>query len=343
MTASQPGQGDAAKTAPGQNDKVGDERMAKEPYHSLVVELASAKALEILRADRWRTRLEAIGLSSGAVILLIAIGGFLANEVLDTRVSKHIDASLYEKLEVSNYRMELAFLELKSERLSSTDELSEEMLKEVVDTTRVLLNRFITNPDVPVAIAQARARSVRPVLATLINVSAGVGRGDFVNEIVDLAPDIVETSDDVTQTLVQHTGLRLIGESGAPDVWLNEEGEPTDQYRRYKTYAERARDTGYPEVFLVFELVMRHMLKRPEEEVVGLIQDAETLNMTDSEHFATLMVAFSTGAYTVRTDASSVRVVERYREFLQEYRSRSELIEQFYQMIWMPEGEEVES
>ena len=297
------------------------------PYHAMVVELASAKSLEVLRGDRWRTRLEAIGLSSAAVILLLAIGGFLSNEVLDARVTKHIEASIDDQLEVSNYRMELAYLELKAERLVGTmSGLSEEDLQTLVDSTRLLLNRFIHNPEISVAVSHERAEDIRPVLAKCINLSARVDRGDFVEKCHDLAPDIVATSDEVTQTLVQHTGRRLIGESGAPEVWLDSDGKPNTEYQQYREYAERARNTGFPEVFLAFELVIRHMLAKPKDEILGLIRDAETLNPVDSEHFVALMVALSTGEFTSEPDASSGRVVGHYMNFLKEYMNDSELI-----------------
>ena len=297
------------------------------PYHAMVVELASAKALEVLRGDRWRTRLEAIGLSSAAVVLLLAIGGFLSNEVLDARVSKHIEISIDDELESSNYRMELAFLELKVERLFGAESgLTEEDLQLLVDNTRLLLNRFISNPEISVAVSQERAEDIRPVLAKCINLSARVDRGDFVEKCHDLAPDIVATSDEVTQTLVQHTGRRLIGESGAPEVWFDADGKPNTEYQQYMTFAERARNTGFPEVFLAFELVIRDMLAKPRDEVVGLIRDAETLNAVDSDHFVELMVALSTGEFTSAPDASSGRVVEHYMKFLEKYQNVSDLI-----------------
>lgn len=298
----------------------------EQPYHAMVVELASAKALEVLRGDRWRARLEAIGLSSAAVVLLLAIGGFLSNEVLDARVSKHIEASIDEELEGSNYRMELAFLELKVERLFGTDGLTEEDLQQLVNNTRMLLNRFIKNPDVAVAVTTERAEHIRPVLAKCIELSARVGRGDFVTKCYDLAPDIVAASDEVTQTLVQHTGRRLLGESGAPEVWYNADGQPNLEYRQYMTFAERARNTGFPEVFLAFELVMRHMLDKPRDEIVGLIRDAETLSRVDLEHFDALMMTHGTEEFTSEPDASSGRVAERYIDFLEKYEKDSELI-----------------
>ena len=322
-----------SRTEGGQSGDEREENTLQEPYHSMVVELASVKALDVLRGDRWRTRLEAIGLSSAVVILLIAIGGFLSNEVLDARVSKHIESIIYNELENSNYRMELAFLRLKADRLSNAERgISDETLEEMVDITRLVLNKFIKNTELPVAITQERTQDIRPTLAIFINLSAQIDRGDYVNKFHDLAPDIVKGSDEVTQTLVQHTGRRLIGESGAPKVWFNEDGKPTNEYQRYRTFSERARNTGFPEVFLAFELVMRHMQEKPRKELIGLIADAETLNDRDMQHFIDLMLAHATGDFTTSPDAASERVINHYRGFLEKYQNDSELIAQILQL-----------
>ena len=323
-----------SRTEGGQSGDKQGEVAPQDPHHSMVVELASLKALEVLRGERWRTRREIVGLLSAAVIFVVAIGGYLTNDVLDTRVSKHVEATIHEELETSGYRMELAFLQFNANRLSSTEKgVTEEVLEDMVDNADLVISKYINDPGVPFAVKQERRKDIRSTLAAFIDLSASGGSDEFVNKFLDLGTDIVESSDDVTQTLVQHIGRRLIGEAGAPDVWFNEDGTPTDDYQRYKTVAERARTTGFPEVFLAFELIMRHIQKKPSSELVGLIGDAKELNETDMGHFIRLMHAHATGDFTTNLNAASDRVVGHYRDFLETYQNDSELIAQICNLL----------
>ena len=94
-----------------------------------------------------------------------------------------------------------------------------------------------------------------------------------------------------TNAMVQTLGYILLSSAGAPRVWVAEDGILRDTYDDYRRYAVRATSTGYPELFLFFEMLFRHAEGIGEEELVGLIMDLEALNDADRNNFAKLMYA----------------------------------------------------
>ena len=178
---------------------------------------------------------------------------------------------------------------------------------------------YLDDPKAAPKSLQIRARGITPILAKLIDISAGTGLGQFVNIFYEMAPAFLETNDSVTQTMVRQTGRQLIGSAGAPDSWRNHDDTPTADYARYKMFVQRANESGYPEHFIAFELIVRHMEGAKPEEIQSLIEDAETLNELDKEHFVRLIVAHATGEFASLDNAFTERITRTFSKFLQDH------------------------
>ena len=330
--------------SPNPNDQDNDARGAEaspQSLHSIGIQLASLKAADILREERRRGMLTFFGLSSAAAIILVALGGFLVNEVLDVRVNERVRGTIHEELSDVNFKIDLfvfrAEYEDAFEHMESDGVVSGERLERAFEEAERLVETYILDPDLSAEETRGREQAILHDLEKLIDISASVDRKDLINDFHNLSPKLLEKSDLIIQTLVQHYGRQLIGRAGAPRVWYDRirTRVATEEYQRYSELAERARDTGYPEVFLAFELVIRYIEERPRDEITSLIDDAETLNEEDKLNFIRLMLAHASGAFVASAEpgAANVRVVRHYVEFIDAYQDYSELIAKIDEML----------
>ena len=331
---------DSSDTHSQQDNNVRGRTPPSEFFGSMSIQLASHKAADILREERRRGRLTLIGLSSAVAIILIALGGFLVNELLDVRVSKRVQSTIHEELSDVNFKMDLIVFRADYEEAFKNvgiEGVSESSLESAFAEAERLVETYVMEPDLPVHESSERERAILPDLEKIIDIAASVDRSDLVNDFYNLSPKLLEKIDVMIQTLVQHFGRQLIGRAGAPRVWYDRvrAHASTEEYLRYSRLAERARDTGYPEMFLAFELIVRHVDERPRDEIVELIRDAETLNIVDKANFVRLMVAHASGGFvaSMELDAADERLVKHYTEFIVQYQNESDLIMQIGEII----------
>ncbi len=312
--------------------KASTPRQADDNMINMIVELASLKAVDSIKKSRWRfTRL-----LSGAAIIVVAAGGFLVDKWLNVeigeRVNKYIEENqggLRSQVELISIKMEM---ELRLLDWKNNKGIPDKTLDLYYRDLGGLVNRHKNIPSG--SLKESMRRDIVSLLERSIGVSAEADRNDFVNKFYNLAPDMLNNSDSVTQILVQHIGRRLIGEAGAPKTWFQKDGAHNDEYKQYKELTNRAHNTGYPEMFLAFELVMRHMEEKSDDEINGLIEDAEDLNERDKKQFVLLMVEHTTGGFSVNKDSSVRRVMERYKNFLEAYEKQSELIRNIWKSVF---------
>lgn len=239
--------------SPNPNDQNNDVRGAAAPpeaLYSIGIQLASLKAADILREERRRGMLTFFGLSSAVAIILVALGGFLVNEVLDVRVNERVRGAIHEELSDANFKIDLIVLradyEDAFERMESEGAVLEESLERAFEEAERLVETYILDPDLSAEETRERERTVLPDLEKIIEVSASVDRRDLVNDFHNLSPKLLEKSDLIVQTLVQHYGRQLIGRAGAPRVWYDRIGTrvrvraATEEYQRYSELAKRA-------------------------------------------------------------------------------------------------------
>ena len=192
---------------------------------------------------------------------------------------------------------------------------------------------FVENPDISRTQQQEYSEALTFAVETLANNFAAADRSDLVGALERTTPAIAERSDIFTQNMAQNLGRELIGMPGGESAWRDFTGETIETYRRYQVYAKRANETGYPELYLVYELVMRHLGGVPNEEIYELVDDIISLSPGDLEAFQTLMVIHAEESYTTNPDATSGRVARRFRDFLDKYHERNPVLDSVWETV----------
>lgn len=155
---------------------------------------------------------------------------------------------------------------------------------------------------------------------------ASADRPDLVIRLEGAASELFRASESVLQTMVQAQGRRLLGDAGAPESWLKETGSMRAAYESYRFYADKARVSGYPELYTAYELLLGHLEGRPREELENLIADAESLSERDRVAFVKIMDNLATGKWTERPNAESERATRQVRTFLCEFTQESPIL-----------------
>lgn len=161
---------------------------------------------------------------------------------------------------------------------------------------------------------------------TAVKNFAAADRLDLVVRLEGIAPDLFLNSAIVIQTMLQASGFTLLADAGAPTSWMDTAGSRSEIYKNYRAYADRAELAGYPELYLLYEMLLGHIEKRPEEVISNLIEDADSLNEEDAEHFVRMMTSLAIGEMTMTPTAKSERAVSRVTAFLCEYKEQGGLL-----------------
>lgn len=150
---------------------------------------------------------------------------------------------------------------------------------------------------------------------------ASAKRLDLVLRLKEKAPSLFQNSDVVVQTMLQAQGFALLADAGAPNSWMETTGSLRETYNSYREYADRARISGFPELYLLYEMLLRHVEDQDgsEEKVKKLIDDSDSLNEADAEQFIKVMVALATEQTVIDSTAESKRVAAHVADFLCKY------------------------
>lgn len=295
----------------------------------LVVDFAASKALERFHENRRRQRGLFIGVLSTMLVVFGSISSIFVDQIIDRIVEGRVEQSIDQSLGDTRFRMELAHLALTVDKielkLESKIGITREDLSLMRDEVNDMIQTYMRDPGISPKALRVRSRGIEPILAKLIEVSAETGQNGFVDRFYSMAPDILEDSNSVTQTMAQNFGQRLIGNPGAPKAWREGSGY-SEEYQDYKIFIDRANSTGYPELYLAYELVIRHMEGQSKDELRPLLDDARTLTLSDREQFVRLIVAQATGTFASKKTAFIERVTNRFSAFFEEYKHELEEI-----------------
>lgn len=275
--------------------------------------------------DDRRARRRSTLLASGsiAVAVLLAIGGFLINQLLLGQVRTAVNAAIQDKLASVTFQSRVAALNFRALRLDQADGFTQDDANDLVLSVASLYESSIDDTDLPEETRLQNILDLTFAVETIANSFAQADRDDLISEITDAAPEVTGRSVTMTQLIVQMMGRNLIGTAGGTDSWVDDTGAEQELYREYKEYAERARRTGFPELYLVFELITRHMAGRPDAEMRELIADITDLNEVDREGFERLMRTLVEGSFIRSPTAASRRIQARTRAFLEDYGTAS--------------------
>lgn len=272
-------------------------------------------------------------------MVVVAIASFLINELLIFRVREAVDRAIQDNVARATFLAEVAALNFLSLSLDQRPSFSEDEARELIDTLATLNGVYINAPGITPATQQEFRDKLRFSVETIARNFAAADRRDLVAQVEKSVPLIAERSAALTEIIVQDLGRELVGAAGGADAWRDLSGDLVGTYERYAAYAQRARDTGFPELYLAFELVMRYMAGRPDEEIRELAADISSLNDLDRQAFEALMKHIATGDFIQSPDAASKRVEGRFRSFLEEHRGAHPLLQSIHEDLeTAPEG-----
>ena len=290
--------------------------------------LIAAVAREVmvwLEESRARRRAALLASGSIAVAVLLAIGSFLINQLLLGQVQTAVDGAIEDNLASVTFQSRVAALNFRALRLDQAEGFSQEDADDLIQSVESLYESGVgsiddnTDGNTDLDVRLENILNLTFAVETIADSFAQADRDDLISRITDAAPDITERSTVMTQLIVQMMGRNLIATAGGTDAWVDATGAEQELYTEYKEYAERARQTGFPELYLVFELITRHMEGRPDVEMRQLIADVADLNEVDREGFERLMRSLVDGSFIRSPTAASRRIQARTREFLEDY------------------------
>ena len=261
--------------------------------------------------------------------LLTGLFGFFYGEIGETfektaektarNVVEFENAEWNRRLDELQFDTDVTSLNFDVLRLDSGDSFSVLQATSIIETIEAL---YKNAPD-----EISRKRLLFSVETAAKNFAAA-NRIDFVEILGIAAPDLLLESDVALQAMILVLGHRLLADAGAPRSWLSETGSMKETYRRYREYADRATISGYPELYLVHEMLIGYLEERPEAEVSNLVRDTENLNEIDSKAFRKILTSLVTE--DVNELPGSERVLERTHAFLCKYRESGSLLKSVY-------------
>ena len=165
---------------------------------------------------------------------------------------------------------------------------------------------------------------------TVSNNFAQANRLDFVVRIEEIVPSMFLDNEAIVPTMVALTAYRLLGDAGAPNSWKDPDGLRRETYESYRKYSKGAEAAGYPELTLLFELLLGFVEGRSVDTIENLIRDIDSLNAVDTDNFQFVMLMFATGAYETGMTESTVessRVASHVTEFLCQHGRQREVLQ----------------
>ena len=170
-------------------------------------------------------------------------------------------------------------------------------------------------------------------LETAVKNFASADALDLVSRLEDIAPDWFRNSGIVIQTMVHTLGLELLGDNRPISAWTETTGSKFGIYEDYRTYVDRARRNGYPELYLLYEMLLEDIRKQPRGVIENLIGDADDLNALDTSNFIKVMSALATEEMMRESTPKSRRVANRVKTFLCKYIDQGSLLPTVYRQV----------
>ena len=297
-----------------------------------------------------------IGVLTVAIIAVTTAGGFALDYFSERAVKNAVATSL--GVEVEREVRPAAELAVESKLGATVEEAVEDAVQRVVepaigravdaarfDSAVAALNFRVLNLDNSEGFSHDEANHIIREIKSLYSSSdvgdkeklvfavetaaenfAAASRPDFVNRLEEAAPDVLQVSTAVTSAMVQTEGFSLLSDAGSPRSWVDPDGILRDTYESYRRYANRAKVSGYPELYLIYELLLGYVARVNPNIIHNLIDDAENLNDEDAQHFRSLMSSLASGTVIRTDDARSKRASSSARNFLCEYGTRGMLL-----------------
>ena len=120
-------------------------------------------------------------------------------------------------------------------------------------------------------------------------------------------------SESLIVVLTKIFGRKLLSSPDAPNDW-NTHNKLRDYLEIYDAYSIRSKEAGFPEEYLLHQMLMEDL--RGRSDLVGVLtQDLTYLNETDIRAFAVEFRRYITGEFTNRLSGDDTRLICRTRDF----------------------------
>lgn len=180
------------------------------------------------------------------------------------------------------FALRLANLNLNVLRIDTADGFSNDDAVAIIDEIEALLREF---PD-------REAELESPIETTIKNFSYAA-RYDYVRGLSMIAPERMLSRPSFVTMLTNIFGLRLLDDPHAPGSWTDDDGLAREDYAEYRKYASRAPLVGYPELLLLYEMLLAHVEDRPGEEVAVLIDQNQELTPADLDNYVHILASLA--------------------------------------------------
>lgn len=262
-----------------------------------------------------------IGILTGVILFLTAGGALTLNYHVSAVVDEAVALAVAKVEDTILFDTEVATLNLRMENLDSSESFTEEEAEGIIRAIRSLVSKG----------GEERLGELVFAMDIAVRNFVAVDRLDLVRRLEAIAPDLFLNSAVATQAMIQASGFTLLGDAGAPGSWTDAAGSRREIYETYRTYARRAELTGYPELYLLYEMLLGHVEGRPEETIRNLIEDADSLNEQDTGHFVRVMSSLAREEGVVVPTAESGRAASQVEAFLCKYQGHGVLLREVSQ------------
>jgi hypothetical protein len=315
------------KTATDERYSLAELLASDSSVRSLLIATISQDVIRAIEERSARRKASSMTWFSICAAIIVAISGFLVNELLSIRAEKAVEAATGKSLLGLTFSTDVAALNFETLNLNQRPGFSQDEAETLINKISLLYSTHVDGPNVSPDLRENGLTKLRFAVENLANNFAAANRVDLVSELERAAPDIAGRSNVFPSLLVQALGTQLIGEAGAPGAWQNSDGTHIDLYKRYKEMANRARQTGFPELYIAFELVVRFMGDNPEAEIRELADDIEDLNDLDREAFISVFSSGASSGFAIEQTVNSQRVAQRFNEFLSAFGDANPVLE----------------
>jgi len=252
-----------------------------EPIYDMLINRVAIEVEERAnqrRSRRWGIWFVAAGLAAGAIAYLhLLVVEKSANNAVENRLGR-IES-----------KIETADLSLQMTEVINKIEAGDGFTSDQQEAALSLLAQAAVNEDIK------KRASFLPQLESLANSFASADVGVAIDKVDDLYRAELQRGPNIVGILAQHYGMRLLRTPNAPSDW---ETDPFDNlFKRYLHYAHAAKTSAYPEIYLLFEMIVEHMLGSISEQkndttVKELLLEVNDLNAADNLRFFQLLANF---------------------------------------------------
>lgn len=221
------------------------------------------------------------------------------------------------------FDLEVTALNLRMLNLDLSEAFSEEDARSIITEIQSLVSNG----------TEQRRGKLASAVDTAVKNFAAADRLDLVIELEDIVPDLFQNSSIITQTMLQASGFTLLADAGAPNSWTDTTGSRSDIHKKYRKYANRAEFAGYPELYLLYEVLLGYIERRSAEEIENLIADIDSLGEEDSVIFVQMMTSLASEEIVMKPTAQSKRVASWVTAFLCEYKEKGRLLQIVFQQL----------